>query len=68
MHKALKKAAEQNHRSLNGEILIRLENSLGGSEVDVDALLARVKVRKKRFGLPDLSETELRELKKSGRP
>ena len=42
LHQALKRAAERNHRSLNGEILARLEESVRASVVDVDALLAAV--------------------------
>ena len=68
LHRALKQAAERNHRSLNGEILVRLENSLEDSPVDVDLLLARVRARKARSALRDLSETELRDLKERGRP
>ena len=68
MHQALKRAAERNHRSLNGEILIRLESSLGTSTVDVESLLARIQARKGRFGHLTLEEDELRGLKETGRP
>ena len=67
LHLALKKAAEQSHRSLNGEILARLEASLETSTVDVDVLLARIQARKGRLGLVKLEEDELRGLKEAGR-
>ena len=67
MHQALKKAAERNHRSLNGEILARLERSVIGESVDLDALLARIAERRERLAL-ELDEGTLRELREEGRP
>lgn len=67
LHRALKEAAERNHRSLNGEILARLEASLRPSGVDVDALLARVARRKSRSTVPDLDPGALRNLEDEGR-
>jgi plasmid stability protein len=68
LHQALKEAAEQNHRSLNGEILARLEQSFRPSSVAVDVLLARVEARRSRLGSLGLSEKDLRGLKDAGRP
>ena len=68
LHQALKRAAEGNHRSLNGEILARLEASVWTSTVNVDTLLARIKERRKRSSLPQLDGDELRVLKQAGRP
>ncbi len=67
LHLALKKSAEESHRSLNGEILARLEASLDTHTVDVDVLLARIQARKGRLGLAKLEEDELRGLKEAGR-
>ncbi len=68
LHQALKRAAEQRHRSLNGEILARLEASMGVTTVDVEALLARVEERRLRSSIPHLNADELRALKEAGRP
>ena len=68
LHRTLKRAAERSHRSLNGEILARLEASVRTSTVDVDALLARIEARKARSSVPDLDADELRALKEDGRP
>jgi hypothetical protein len=68
LHQALKNAAEQNHRSLNGEILARLEASVEMTTVDVDALLARIQVRGNRYNTLGLDPEKLRELKQAGRP
>ena len=68
LHQALKRAANRNHRSLNGEILARLESSVQLSTVDVDVLFARIEARKERTGLLSLGPGELRGLKGNGRP
>jgi len=68
LHQTLKRAAERSHRSLNGEILARLEASLLASTVDVDALLARIEVRRARSGVLNLDTDDLRVLKQAGRP
>ena len=67
VHKALKEAAERNHRSLNGEILARLEASVKPTTVDADTLLARIQARKARLGSLELGEEELRALRDDGR-
>jgi len=67
VHEALKEAAERNHRSLNGEILARLEASLQPSTVDVEGLLARIHARQERLGSLHLGDEELRALKGKGR-
>ncbi|MGD2121761.1 MAG: Arc family DNA-binding protein [Gemmatimonadota bacterium] len=68
LHKVLKNAAERNHRSLNGEILARLEASVAPALLDVDGLLARVEARRARTGILELDGPLLRELKSEGRP
>ena len=67
LHQALKAAAARNRRSLNGEIVARLEASLRPSPVDVDALLARVRERSRRLQVPELTDDELAALKEVGR-
>jgi plasmid stability protein len=67
VHEALKEAAERNHRSLNGEVLARLEASVRPTPMDVDTLLARVRARKTRLGSLELQEDGLRALKDQGR-
>ena len=68
LHETLKRAAERSHRSLNGEILVRLEASVSGSTVEIEALIARVEERRGRSSLPPLDGGELRTLKEAGRP
>jgi hypothetical protein len=68
VHEALRDAAVRNHRSLNGEILARLEASLGPTPVDVEGLLARIRERGARSGLAALDDAALRALEDAGRP
>lgn len=68
LHQALKREAQRSHRSLNGEILARLEASLTSATVDVDTLVARIRARKNRLRIPDLDADDLRALKQDGRP
>jgi hypothetical protein len=67
LHRALKEAANRNHRSLNGEILARLEASVDPRPLNLEALLARIEARKTRIDLLDLTEADLRALKDDGR-
>lgn len=67
MYETLKEAAKRNHRSLNGEILTRLEASLRSSATDAAAILARVAERSVRLQIPRFDDALLSELKDAGR-
>lgn len=67
VHGALKEAAGRNHRSLNGEILARLDASVRPTPAKIDTLLARIQARKTRLGSLELGEDELRALRDKGR-
>ena len=49
LHRELKAAAKENHRSLNGEILTRLAASVRASPIDAVALLERIQSRHRRL-------------------
>ena len=68
LHRELKSSARRNHRSLNGEILARLTESVSPEPVDPQALLDRIRQRNRKLGPVDLSEDTLREMRNSGRP
>jgi ppGpp synthetase/RelA/SpoT-type nucleotidyltranferase len=68
LHQELRHAAERNRRSLNSEILARLEESVQHRIPDVEGLLERIRRRRKEIGELDLSEETLRALKAAGRP
>ena len=67
MYETLKEAAKRNHRSLNGEILTRLEASLRSSTTDAEAILARVAERNARLRMPHFDDRILGDLKDTGR-
>jgi hypothetical protein len=67
MYQTLKEAAKRNHRSLNGEILTRLEASLRPAVADAEVILGRVEARAPRLRVPPLDDCLLGELKDTGR-
>lgn len=65
----LRRRAADHRRSLNSEVLLRLERSLGSSPVDPEALLGRVKrLHERNPSLAPLTEERLRKAKAEGRP
>ena len=67
LHDEIREAAARNHRSVNGEILARLEESGQYRIADVESLLNRIRRRREEIGKLDLGEKTLRELKSAGR-
>ena len=68
MYDSLKRAAVRNHRSLNGEVLARLEASIRPAAIGAEVVLARVASRSPSLRLPALDEDLLEALKGAGRP
>lgn len=68
LHQELRSAAARNHRSLNGEILARLTESLRGDPIDPESLLRRIRSRHGTFANPDLSDEVILEMRNAGRP
>jgi hypothetical protein len=67
LHARLRKAAEMNRRSLNSEVLHRLERSFGMAPVAPDELLARSRAVRERAPLPYLTDDALRRAREQGR-
>ena len=67
VHRALKSEAARNRRSLNREILIRLEESLTHEASDAEAVLERIRRRKRAIGPIDLDPQTVRSLREAGR-
>ena len=67
LHRALEEAAVRNGRSLNREMLTRLEASVCPQPVDVEALLRRIERRHPTLGPIDLSFENVRRLRDEGR-
>jgi antitoxin FitA len=67
LYERLKAAATRNRRSINGEVIARLEESLGTAPVAADALLARARAVREAAPLPYLTEDALRAARDEGR-
>jgi hypothetical protein len=68
LYEKIKKSAALNFRSINSEILFRLQEVLTHHPIDRKAYLRRINELQKRIKLPPLTEDLLDEAKKAGRP
>ena len=64
----LRRNAETHRRSLNSEVLVRLEHSVGTTRIDPEAFLARVFRLQRRTNLPALTDALLEQAEREGRP
>ena len=63
----LREVAAENRRSLNSEVIYRLERSVAGAAVDPEAFLARVRALNARAPLPPLTDEFLEQAIEEGR-
>ncbi|MFA5028824.1 MAG: Arc family DNA-binding protein [Candidatus Methylomirabilota bacterium] len=68
LYARLKESATDHRRSLNSEVLVRLEQTVLSARIDPDTFLVRADARRKRLALPLLTERRLRAIKTAGRP
>ena len=66
LHKELKKQAEAHHRSLNGEIIVRLENTVGHQRIGPEEFLERARALREKFKVNATPE-EIDRFKREGR-
>ena len=64
----LRRSAKANRRSLNDEVLFRLERSVGMRPFDREEFLSRVRSRSERLQLPPLTDEILEQGRAEGRP
>jgi len=67
LYEKLKRSAQENRRSINNEIIYRLENSLSSHKVDVERLLARLHDFYKDKSVPPLTDKLIKQAKEEGR-
>lgn len=67
LYRTLKDTAERNRRSLNSEVIHRLEVSVGSAPVDPEALLAQVRAVREQAEVPYLTDEALRAARDEGR-
>ncbi len=63
----LRRVAETNRRSLNREVIERLERSLEGRRLDPESLLARADALRARLALAPMDDVAIRQAKRAGR-
>jgi plasmid stability protein len=68
VYQRLKQSAAEHRRSLNSEVIVRLERSLGRTRADVTTVLSRIDALRKELSIPPLTEDFLRKAKSEGRP
>ncbi len=66
LHKALRESARQNRRSLNSEIISRLEGSVAARRVDVEKLIERAQRLRQSVRIHTTAE-EIDRAKRQGR-
>lgn len=67
LYSRLKEAAARNRRSMNAEVILRLERSLGSAPVDAEGLLERARAVRESVELPYLTDEALRAAREDGR-
>jgi len=67
LYQKLKKRAAQHYRSLNSEVIVCLQNTLGSKQVDPDILVERARVLRTSIS-GKLTDKDLSSLKNQGRP
>jgi plasmid stability protein len=63
----LRRKAETNRRSVNSEVLITLEDSVSRKPVDPQAFMERVRRRRERMNVAELTQEMLRQDREEGR-
>ncbi|HEX8693700.1 MAG TPA: Arc family DNA-binding protein [Longimicrobium sp.] len=64
----LRQSAAAHRRSLNSEVLVRLESSVGSTRLDPDAFLARIDALRESVNMKPISDEFLEQAKREGRP
>ena len=63
----LTEAAARERRSLNSEVIRRLERSVATAAIDVPAMLEKVRALRERTNVPYVTDETIRELRDEGR-
>lgn len=65
---ALRERAAENHRSLNGEVILALRRAVLARSVDPGELIARIEAVKATLDLKPVSDAFIRKAIREGRP
>ena len=67
LHRELKQSAVENHRSLNSEVIVRLEQALHKLRIDADAWIMKTSMLRKAVKNVGLTDEKLAKAKNEGR-
>ena len=67
LYEQIKTSAQMHRRSINNEVLTRLEESLRSTRVEPNTFLSKVDTLQKQMTLPFLTDEELAKMKAEGR-
>ena len=67
LYRSLKTSASENHRSLNGEAIVRLKHALSRRDVDVERVIAEADKLRRRTGMAPVTDAEFNRAKRRGR-
>lgn len=67
LYDQIKTSAQLHRRSINSEVLTRLEEALGSKRVNPDTFLNRLDALQKELTLPYLTDDALEDIKSEGR-
>lgn len=68
LYDRLKRAAQENRRSINSEIIMCIERSFKSHRIDVEQFLKEVDALRNEMSGPPLTDKFLNEAKQKGRP
>ena len=68
LYDQIKKSASSNYRSINGEILYRLQFSLGHKPVEHEKLITKITLLRNQLNAPEITDEFLEMAKNEGRP
>lgn len=67
LYQRIKSIAQENRRSINNEIINRLNNSLKSNRIDIDTFIRKLDDIQKNINAPPLTEKMLKSAKEDGR-
>ena len=68
LYERLKRSAKANHRSINGEIIACIESAIYPRRIDPEQFLAEARKLREAFGDYVITDEEIDQAKREGRP
>jgi antitoxin FitA len=68
LYESLKRTASKHRRSINSEVIVQLENSLGNANANASQLLKEIRESREKLPILNLTDEFLEYAKNEGRP